>query len=326
MKKIVFLALLFSCLNLYSQSFLQKLKSPLLFKGDSVTAYRDPAVLYYKKTFYLFFTLCEIEKDGKVFSYTASSKSRDLINWSKPVKITPRDQNLNFGSPGDVIRYKDHWILCLQTYPRPDYYISQRVRYGDATARIYIMRSIDLVNWSDPEIIMVKGNEVPVENMGRMIDAYLVEDKDEKGKYWCFYKQRGVSMSYSYDLVNWTYFGNTDAGENTCVLTENNEYTLFHSPSNGIGIKKSKDLKTWTSWGELITLGQSEWNWAKGRITAGAVINLKDVKGIGNYLMFFHGSGPLKENEGDFDRNASLGIAWSKDLINWTWPGKKVLN
>ena len=155
-----------------------------------------------------------------------------------------------------------------------------------------------------------------------MIDAYLVEDKDEKGKYWCFYKQRGVSMSYSTDLQNWTFFGFTDAGENTTVLTENNEYILFHSPSNGIGIKKSKDLKNWNNWGDLITLGQKEWTWAKGRITAGTVVSLKNVKGIENCLMFFHGSGPKTENQGDFDHNASIGIAWSKDLINWNWPGK----
>ena len=322
MKKLIFILTIFCSFNSYGQSKLLKLKSPIIFKGDSVTAYRDPAILYHKKTFFLFFTLIEIEKDGKVFCYTASSKSRDLKRWSKPVKITPRDQKLNFGSPGNVIRFRDEWILCLQTYPRPDHYNYQPVRYGDATARIFIMRSKDLVKWSDPEILKVKGNDVPVEDMGRMIDAFLLEDKDEKGKYWCFYKQRGVSMSYSYDLVNWTFFGFTEAGENSCVLTENDEYILFHSPSNGIGIKKSKELKNWTNWGNLITLGQSKWNWAKGRISAGTVINLKNVKGIENYIMFFHGSGPLTENQGDFDKNASLGIAWSEDLINWNWPGK----
>ena len=309
-------------INLYGQQKLLKIKSPILFKGDSFTAYRDPAVLFHDKTYYLFFTLVEIEEDGKVFSYTATSESRDLKKWSSPRKITPRDQTLDYCSPGNVIRFKNEWILCLQTYPRPGQFINQPVRYGDATARIFIMRSSDLVNWSSPELLKVKGNDVKVEDMGRMIDPYLIEDKDEKGKYWCFYKQRGVSMSYSQDLVNWTFFGFTESGENTCVLTENNEYTMFHSPSNGIGIKKSNDLKNWTSWGTLITLGQDHWSWARGRITAGAVINLKDVKGIGNYVMFFHGSGPLKENEGDFDRNASLGIAWSKDLVNWSWPGK----
>ena len=67
-------------------------------------------------------------------------------------------------------------------------------------------------------------------------------------------------------------------------------------------------------------MGQAGWSWAKGLITAGAVIRLSNNP-IAKYLMFFHGSGPLKETEGDFDKNASIGIAWSKDLINWEWPG-----
>jgi hypothetical protein len=39
--------------------------------------------------------------------------------------------------------------------------------------------------------------------------------------------------------------------------------------------------------------------------------------------MFFHGSGPKTEPQGDFDRNASIGIAWSDDLVVWEWPGKE---
>lgn len=321
-RKIVFLLLVVASVVAQAQPKLNKMKSPVIFQGDSVTAYRDPAILFHKGTFILFFTLVEIEEDGKVFSYTAKSSSRDLRKWSFPVKLTPRDQNLNFSSPGNIIRFGDEWVLCLQTYPRADQLITDPVRYGDQSARIYIMRSRDLVNWDDPEILMVKGNDVPVQEMGRMIDPYLLEDKDEKGKYWCFYKQRGVSMSFSNDLVNWTFYGYTDAGENTTVLVENNKYIMFHSPANGIGMKTSSDLRAWTDTGDIIMLGQAQWPWAKGRITAGTVVDLRKVKDIDNYLMFFHGSGPLKESQGDFDRNASIGIAWSNDLLEWEWPGK----
>jgi hypothetical protein len=41
----------------------------------------------------------------------------------------------------------------------------------------------------------VKGNKVSISDMGRMIDSYLIADRDEKGKWWCFYKQNGVSIS-----------------------------------------------------------------------------------------------------------------------------------
>ncbi|WP_158552681.1 hypothetical protein [Spirosoma telluris] len=73
----------------------------------------------------------------------------------------------------------------------------------------------------------------------------------------------------------------------------------------------------------MITLGQAEWPWAKGRITAGTVLNLKSNPAFGKYVMLFHGSGPLTEEAGDFDKNASIGIAWSDDLLHWQWPGQK---
>jgi hypothetical protein len=318
----IFLFLLTFTSRLKAQdNLLTALKSPIVFKGDDKTAYRDPAVLYHDNKLYLFFTLIWTEA-GKVYSYTAMSHSSDLKNWS-PVKIiTPRDQSLDFCSPGNVVRYHNEWIICLQTYPRPDYTVAQMPRFGTGDARLYLMRSKDLENWSTPEMMKVKGPEVSFAKMGRMIDSYLLEDKTEKGKWWCFYKQNGVSMSYSYDLKKWTFFGYTESGENACVLYENKEYILFHSPKNGIAIKRSSDLKNWKDWGKLITLGQNHWDWAKGRITAGAVLDLSGNKKFGKYVMFFHGSGPLTEEKGDFDKNASLGIAWSDNLLTWDWPGK----
>jgi len=315
-----FIILLLSITQVFAQrNFLKSLNSPIIFRGDEKTAYRDPAILFYDNTLFLFFTLVRTE-DGYVYSYTAMSKSKDLKKWS-PIKIiTPRDMALDFSSPGDVVHFNNEWVLCLQTYPRPNYKVSEMPRFGTGDARLYLMRSKDLEHWSTPEIMKVKGPDVSFKNMGRMIDPYLLKDENEPGKWWCFYKQNGVSMSYSYDLHKWQFFGYTESGENACVLYQNKEYILFHSLKNGMGIKKSKDLKTWTDWDKLITLGQKDWNWAKGRITAGTVINLKNNKHFGKYVLFFHASGPKTEEEGDFDKNASIGIAWSDDLINWDWP------
>ncbi|QHV97357.1 glycoside hydrolase family protein [Spirosoma endbachense] len=307
--------------NSTPKNILAEIPSPVLFQGDDHTAYRDPAVLYYNNTIYLFFTLVRIEDSGKVYSYTAMSQSKDLRRWSRIQILTPRDQRLDYSSPGNIIRYNNEWVLCLQTYPRPDYTVQQMPRFGSGDARLFTIRSRDLRYWSQPELLRVKGPTVSEHDMGRMIDPYLLADKDEPGKWWCFYKQNGVSMSYSYNLHDWTYFGHTDSGENACVLVENNEYVLIHSPKNGIAIKRSTDLRTWKDWGNLITLGQADWPWAKGRLTAGTVLNMKNEPLFGKYVMFFHGSGPLTEEAGDFDKNASIGIAWSDDLKTWNWPG-----
>jgi predicted GH43/DUF377 family glycosyl hydrolase len=293
---------------------LASLTSPILLQGDHRIAYRDPAAIYHEGIFRLFYTIVETEPDGQIYMYTAMSQSEDLVHWSEPRNLTPRDRNLNFSSPGNIIRLQDKWVMCLQTYPRPS-----EEKYGNQNSRIWTMESTDLDHWSEPELLRLKGNDMPVEEMGRMIDPYLIESKDEPGKWFCFYKQNGVSLSYSYDLKQWTYYGYEKAGENVCILNIEDQYVMFHSPENGIGIMRSSDLRKWTYDEKVLTLGQQEWGWARGRITAGFVLDCREVHGVGKFLMFFHGSGP-EDEQTIFDTHACIGIAWSDDLKRWHWP------
>lgn len=310
---------LFLCQFLHGQEInFELISSPVIFKGDYKFAFRDPAVIYHQDTFHLYFTLVERASDSGMYLFTAHSKSKDLIHWSFPEKLTLRDRNLNFSSPGNIIKFNNEWIMCLQTYPTPNNEI-----WGNKDSRIWIMRSDDLENWSEPELLKVKGPYIPVDQMGRMIDPYLMEDANEPGKWWCYYKQNGVSMSYSYDLQNWVYSGSANSGENVTVLYKDGEYVLFHSPENGIGIKKSSKPDAWGPDEKLLVLGQEGWPWAKRRLTAATVIDLTEDPNINKYIMFFHGS----SMEGatpvyNAHNNASLGITWSDDLINWEWPGK----
>jgi len=283
-------------------SMLAGLRSPVLFAGDARTAYRDPTALYHKGWFYVYFTLLRTEEDGVAYSFVAWTKSRDLRTWTPPVTITPRDKRFDYGSPGDVIRAHGRWILCLQTYPRP-----HGEKYGNGSVRLWTMTSHDLETWGTPELIRVKGPQVPEEKMGRMIDPFLLADKDERHKWWCFYKQDGVSISYSNDLTTWTPYGHTNAGENPCVIVDQDEYVLFDSPPNGIGMQRSKDLKVWRDEGVTV-LGQSGWPWAQGRITAGFVLDLRKDSRVRKALMFFHGSTyPEADPRGGFDNFASFG-------------------
>ena len=302
-------------MNSPASRLLDTLASPILLRGDAVTAYRDPAAVYHDGCWHLFFTLMKTRADGSVYSFLGTSRSRDLRQWTTPETLTPANRALNFGSPGSLIRFEGQWVLCLQTYPRPN-----GEKYGNGDARLWLMRSLDLETWSEPELLRVKGPDVPREQMGRMIDPYLFEDKDEPGKWWCFFKQDGVSMAYSYDLLHWTYTGRAEAGENVCVLAAGGDYVMLHSPDNGIGLKRSTDLRTWREDG-LLLLGQSEWPWAQGRLTAGFVLDLRHDPEIGKYVLFFHGSGPEDERT-LFDTHASISIAWSDDLHEWDWPDK----
>ncbi|MDF2922329.1 MAG: hypothetical protein K0R57_1243 [Paenibacillaceae bacterium] len=292
---------------------LDNIPSPVLLQGNSRIAYRDPAAIYHEGVFRLYYTLVETEDDGAVYLYTAMSESRNLTDWSEPRRLTPRDRNLNYSSPGNIIFHNGRYIMCLQTYPRPN-----GEKYGNGDSRIWTMDSRDLVHWSEPALLRVKGESVRDGDMGRMIDPYLVQSKEDPGKWWCFYKQNGVSLSYSTDLVHWTYWGCEEAGENVCILQEGDEYILFHSPENGIGVMRSSDLRNWKQQG-VLTLGQEQWEWAQGRITAGFVLDGRQIPGVGKYLMFFHGTGPEDERV-VFDTHACIGIAWSDDLTQWHWP------
>ena len=310
---ILFFILLLFSVGISSQSVInfEELITPIIFKGDNKFAYRDPAVVYNDETFFLYFTLSEIASDGGYYNMIAYSKSTDLAYWSFPKIITPRDRKLNYSSPGNIIKYNNEWVMCFQSYPTPNQEI-----YGNETSRLFIMKSDDLENWREPEILKVKGNDVAIPDMGRMIDPYLIKDENTN-KWWCFYKQNGVSMSYSDDLKNWTYCGHRNAGENVTVIKQNDEFVMFHSPENGIGVKRSKKLYEWGDDVQMLTFDQENWGWADERLTAATVIDLTKVKGIEKYIMFFHGeTGYLIAAHGQ----ASMAVAWSDDLINWDWP------
>lgn len=279
-----------------------------IFCGDAHTAYRDPAAVWADGRCHLFFTLVETEADGTVHSYVAQSESADLQAWTPPRKITPKSDR-DYSSPGNVVRDGADWVLCCQSYPRPGNRDDGKVRYADATARLFVLRSTDLKAWSRPELLRVKGPDVPEAKMGRMIDPYLV--RTAKG-WLCYYKQNGASVSRSPDLKTWEYVGRTAAGENVCVVPVDGRYAMIHSPKNGMRVKTSDDLLSWRDRPGQITLGQLRWPWAYGRLTAGFALDCRKIPGVGKWVMFFHGSGPRTESEGDFDRNASLGLAVSE--------------
>ncbi len=291
-------------------SIISNINSSMIIPGDDTHAYRDPAVIYKDGLFRLYCTYIETERPGDVFMYTALMRSRDLVNWTRPEKLTPRDKTLNYSSPGNIVEHEGRYRMCLQTYCREN-----GEKYGNVNSRLYTMASDDLETWDSPELIRVKG-EVPFEAMGRMIDPYLVYDR--KNSLWnCFFKQNGVSRSVSSDMKHWEFRGRIDGGENICVIEKDGRYVMFHSPENGIGMKVSDDLEHWKDTGTLLTFGQSEWLWAKGRLTAGFVLPIEE-EGRRLYLMFFHGTGPEDESV-IMDTHACIGLAWSEDLEHWEW-------
>ena len=295
---------------------LEHLPGPVLLAGNARTAYRDPCVFYQDGVFHLYFTLVETEESGLVFLYVATVRTRDFLSFSPVEKMTVRDQRCNYSSPGSILYFNGLYHLCFQSYCREN-----GEKFGNARSRIYSCSSPDLLRWSQPELIRVKGPEIPEEQMGRMIDPFWFFDREDSGKIWCFFKQDGISRAWSRDLKHWTFAGRMDGGENVCVVASGDRYYLWSSPDNGISLRYGTDPEHWSCEQERITLGQKAWQWARGRLTAGFVIDLRSNPDIGRALLFYHGTGPGDESV-IFDTHACIGIAWSDDLLHWHYPGE----
>ena len=94
-----------------------RIPSPILFRGNEQVAYRDPAIYHDGKMFHLFFTYVD-NCPGGPYLHLAKSTSEDLIHWESPRLLTERNKAKNYSSPGNIIRFRDRYVLCLQTYPR----------------------------------------------------------------------------------------------------------------------------------------------------------------------------------------------------------------
>jgi hypothetical protein len=327
MRKLALL-LLFTAIPAMSQngdSLLTKLSSPILLKGNDTTAYRDPILAWVNHKFMLIYSYVLTDSDQRVYWFTAWSTSTDLQHWTQPYVFTEKSQNLNYSSPGSLTHIGKDWVLTLQTIPMNDVRITdEKVKYPEDASRLWTMRTRDFRHWSTPELLMVKGPGVSREAMGHMIDPFLMADKDTPGKWWCFFKQNGkIFASTSMNLKEWTFHETPIVpGENPEVIADHGDYLMFFSPGNGTGVLRSNDGVSWSEDQPPIILGQKDWPWAETRITAGYVADMRNVPGVGKYVIVCHSMGPGKTRTNrNILANCNIVIGWSDDLKHWKWPG-----
>ncbi len=273
----------------------------LIFKGDDKFAYRDPACYLYGDTYCLFFTISE--KDGEyMYNRIGMSKSKDLKNWTEPVFLTERNLNLNYCSPGNIIKTGDEYIMCFTSYPMPFKYTVRD--HADESARLFTMSTTDFESFTPPKMLYPKKN-TKAEDLGRMIDPYILE---KNNKYYLFFKQNGVSLAVSDNLVDWEYLGHSDGGENACVIEHDGKYLLIHSPAHGIGFKESEDFENWVDFGTT-TMG-FELERPRCRLTAGFAANSGEDCRY-KYLIFYH----ISENRNpETHGNAGLYLSFTDDF------------
>ena len=284
---------------------------------DTEPAYspRDPLLVYQGGIFRCFYTV--VERGGEVpLLYLESATSTDLAHWSHFTRLT--DSPIGFSSPGSITRVGDEWVMSVQSYP-----IEPGRMFAGESARLWLMRSLDLVSWSAPTPMHPQGAQVAWTESHRQIDPCIVE---HDGRLYCLYKTGGcLGLLVSPDLANWEeaspespVFGRDDTPdgsscENPCVVNNNGELVLFFSPcrrGRGIGVARSEDL---VHWRDAHYLDFPELPWAGNGPTAAMVCDLRAT--CGRWVMVFHG-----DRQGIDPHSAALGIAWSDDLEHWEVP------
>ena len=90
-------------------SIIDRIPSSRLIHGDDTHAFRDPAVVYRDGVFHLYCTYVETEDSGDIYMYTIHTCSADLIHWSAPEKLTPRNKALNYSSPGNIVEHRGQY-------------------------------------------------------------------------------------------------------------------------------------------------------------------------------------------------------------------------
>ena len=161
------------------------------------------------RVFYGLARLIDPPEQGRVTFQLALIKSRDLIHWSEPRTLTPPDDDLNFTDPGNIVRLGDQWIMTVENYRTPF-----SPSGGPETTRCWLLRSADLEHWSEPEPMLLKGPEVPLEQMGRAICPCLFPDRSIPGKWWCAFKQGGFTVAPARGLA----FGGRDLPRRSLLL------------------------------------------------------------------------------------------------------------
>lgn len=297
------------------------ISNPIIDTGSRL-ARRDPALYFYNDTFYLFHTAVEYKKFQYVF-YLEVATSKNLIDWSVPKRVIKSSKG--FSSPGNVFKAKGLFNLCIQTYPVPRF-----KQYASEQSRLWLIQSEDLMNWSEPQILKEQGAQVEWSKSQRQIDPFIIEHEH---KYYCYYKTSGnIGALISNDLFYWEELSKDKpilsrnqlpdhaSIENICIIKEkvdNTDFIMFFSPcrrERGVGVAKSIDLIHW----EFIHyLNLPKFKWAASRPTAPSVIDLRAE--CGKWLMAFHADRGLPHG-------GALGLAWSKDLVNWEFPKENIPN
>ncbi|MBE6367606.1 MAG: hypothetical protein E7052_06835 [Lentisphaerae bacterium] len=275
---------------------------------------RDPAAIWHNGEFYLYFTVqFNQHRWGAPEGYQCFvTVTRDFRNFTNPRPVTPT----GYVSPGSVIRFNNKWYMSVTRYPWP--------------TAVCLVESDDLLNWSEPRIVMPThhgeywGNEAH-----GPIDGYLLEWKN---RIWLLFTdfQKGTTsqhlgLAVSDDMQSFenltpdrplldSDFYNANRGiENASIVADGDQLYLFCSvgmPEQRIAMLQSNDIMHWSKLDGQAEIDGLRQEWSKFIASAQFVADWRELTGY--WVMLFMGTRHFDA----YDR-MSLGMARSLDLKNW---------
>ena len=275
----------------------------------SDAAVRDPALFWHDGVFRCLHTALG-RRQGAFGLSVDLTESVDLVHWTQPWRVLSSE--MNFCSPGNVIRVGERWLMCLNSYP-----LDPSGARGAEIARLWLAESDDLLVWRHPRPMCPESFH---KTGRRQLDPFLIP---YEGRFWCLYNAgKGLSLIVSDDLYVWhevnrdqPVYGPADtpdfAGvEKPWVVFDGQEFVMFYSvrrAQRGIGTARSRSLVRWRHTGYLDI---PPLPWAPGGVSGPSVIDCRAEHG--KWIMAYHG-------EHVQGAGTALGLAWSDDLIHWGW-------
>jgi hypothetical protein len=300
----------------------EDVRNPIAIGRPPQLGLRDPALFIRNGTVHLFYTACAW--DGQeIISWIEQRSSLDLQHWSEPRRISPVP---GLCSPGNVVEADGRFVLCCQhlpvTLPRFG------VGYTRHDCRLWLLESDDLRDWSDPIAVAPGGSRAAWCDSPRMIDAYLVRDREA---WLMFYKGHAriganehgglIGLLSSRDLRTWEelspdrpVFGDPDDAsgqgyENPCVVRQGDGWRCYLKVCDGtsdLAVADSADLRRWS---RPRPLDLPRRPWMSLPPNAPMVVDARACFGV--WLMAFHCDQPALPLGGQ------IGLAWSVDGERW---------
>jgi hypothetical protein len=308
------------------------LENPIL--SSSSAGEKDEDLLWFGGEWHMLFSYVRYDRaaPGGVYWDIASATSTDLVHWSEPAAWPPQRGTLGVASPEVVSDPEGGFVVTYQSDP------GQSDR---AQSRLWYRTSPDLVTWSAPHPL---AQNLAPEPQDRMIDGSLA------------WTGRGLVLGYKAGVVGseqafeiawsadgslngpWRYVGKPDivvnggtverdefltvAGTWRLVATSNelDQPWVFELAGN------PDDPRGWLDWidGHELEVPKAQWDSGPGISSIGfewanSAFLCNDSAAGGYYYLLYSGSSELTAFDGW--GHAKIGIARSRNLVDWQVPG-----